>query len=130
MFSRFSTELLCFVFPECNLLRILYTCSAQTQPDYNTALQALDLAHRWQVQVVVTILCDLLCGMITDDSFAAISEQAALKARVSKTMSYLDVQGIQRCCNRSSNNIGIEVRQASALLETHFLASLRFIRTK
>ena len=65
-------------------LRILYTCSAQQKPDYTAALQALDLAHRWQVQVVVTILSDLLGGMITDESFAAIAEQAALKARVSK----------------------------------------------
>ena len=65
-------------------LRILYTCSAQKKPDYTTALHALDLAHRWQVQAVVTILSDLLGGMITDESFAAIAEQAALKARVSK----------------------------------------------
>ena len=60
-------------------LEILYTCSAQTKPDYTTALQALDLAHRWQVQVVVTILSDLLGGMITDESFVAIAEQAVLK---------------------------------------------------
>ena len=60
-------------------LEILYTCSAQTKPDYNTALQALDLAHRWQVQVAVTILSNLLGGMITDESFGAIAEQAALK---------------------------------------------------
>ena len=28
--------------------RILYTCSAQAEPDHETALGALDLAHRWQ----------------------------------------------------------------------------------
>ena len=60
-------------------LEILYTCSAQTKPDYSTALEALDLAHRWQVQVAVSILSDLLGGMITDESFAAIAEQAVLK---------------------------------------------------
>ena len=76
----------CFAFG-CHIatsLRILYTCSAQTMPDHTTALQALDLAHRWQVQVAVTILSDLLGRMITDESFVAIAEQAVLKARVSK----------------------------------------------
>jgi hypothetical protein len=42
--------------------RILYTCSAQDEPDYETALGALDLAHRWQVEAVVAILTDLLAG--------------------------------------------------------------------
>jgi hypothetical protein len=42
--------------------RILYTCSAQAEPDHETALGALDLAHRWQVEVVVEILTDLLAG--------------------------------------------------------------------
>ena len=43
-------------------VRILYTCSAQDEPDHETALGALDLAHRWQVDVVVAILTDLLAG--------------------------------------------------------------------
>eukprot|EP00435_Cladocopium_sp_Y103_P062891 s1389_g24.t1 len=61
------------------ILRILYTCSAQVEPDHQTALQALDLAHRWQVEVVVAILTDLLAGMITEKSFVPIAEHAVLK---------------------------------------------------
>ena len=61
-------------------MRILYTCSMQTEPDYSTVLHALDLAHRWQVEVVVTILAQLLQGMITDESFLTIAEHAVLKA--------------------------------------------------
>ena len=44
--------------------RILYTCSAQDEPERETALGALDLAHRWQVEAVVAILTDLLAGAI------------------------------------------------------------------
>ena len=61
------------------ILEIIYTCSAQSDPDYETALQALDLAHRWQVDVVVGILADLLSSKLTDKSFATIAEQAILK---------------------------------------------------
>ena len=43
-------------------IRILYTCSVQDELDHQTALHALDLAHRWQVDVVVAILTDLLAG--------------------------------------------------------------------
>eukprot|EP00438_Fugacium_kawagutii_P034334 Skav216689 [mRNA] locus=scaffold91:200456:201436:+ [translate_table: standard] len=60
-------------------LEALYTCSFQGAPDYQTALSALDLAHRWQVEVVVAILADLLQKMITQESFPAIAEHAALK---------------------------------------------------
>eukprot|EP00438_Fugacium_kawagutii_P018504 Skav201477 [mRNA] locus=scaffold828:36253:37224:- [translate_table: standard] len=60
-------------------LEALYTCSSQGDPDYHTVLSALDLAHRWQVEVVVAILADLLQKMITEESFPAISEHAALK---------------------------------------------------
>eukprot|EP00435_Cladocopium_sp_Y103_P061871 s1389_g23.t1 len=60
-------------------VEILYTCSVQDELDHETALEALDLAHRWQVQVVVDILTDLLAGMITYASFAAIGEHAILK---------------------------------------------------
>ena len=42
--------------------RILYTCSVQEGLDHQTALGALDLAHRWQAEVVVAILSDLLAG--------------------------------------------------------------------
>eukprot|EP00438_Fugacium_kawagutii_P004783 Skav203120 [mRNA] locus=scaffold447:619283:620113:+ [translate_table: standard] len=60
-------------------LEALYTCSSQGDPDHETALSALDLAHRWQVAAVVAILSDLIQGMITEESFAAIAEHAALK---------------------------------------------------
>eukprot|EP00438_Fugacium_kawagutii_P022977 Skav236566 [mRNA] locus=scaffold2180:5369:6277:+ [translate_table: standard] len=60
-------------------LEVLYTCCSQGDPDYQTVLAALDLAHRWQVEVVVGILSDLLQTMITAESFPAIAEHAALK---------------------------------------------------
>ena len=60
-------------------LETLYTCSSQGDPDYNTALSALDLAHRWQVDVVVVILQDLLSELISEDSFLTIAEHAQLK---------------------------------------------------
>lgn len=63
-------------------LRLLYTCSTKLDPDYQMVLQALDVAHRWQVEVVVTILADLLQGMITDESFVAIAEHSVLKVRM------------------------------------------------
>ena len=52
----------CFGHVELPRPRILYTCSAQHEPDHKTALHALDLAHRWQVDVVVDILTGLLAG--------------------------------------------------------------------
>eukprot|EP00435_Cladocopium_sp_Y103_P009738 s282_g2.t1 len=61
------------------VLETLYTCSSQGDPDYKTALSALDLAHRWQMEVVVAILSDLVAELITAESFAAIAEHAALK---------------------------------------------------
>mmetsp|Transcript_78797 Transcript_78797/g.96353 ORF Transcript_78797/g.96353 Transcript_78797/m.96353 type:complete len:335 (-) Transcript_78797:41-1045(-) len=61
-------------------LEVLYTCSSQSDPiHWETALSALDLAHRWQVDVVVAILAALLQDMVAEDSFSAIAEQAALK---------------------------------------------------
>eukprot|EP00438_Fugacium_kawagutii_P021078 Skav205901 [mRNA] locus=scaffold123:296449:297252:+ [translate_table: standard] len=60
-------------------LQALYTCSSQGDPDYQTALSALDLAHRWQVEVVVAILADLIQKLITEESFHDIAEHAALK---------------------------------------------------
>lgn len=61
------------------VLETLYTCSSQSDPDYKTALSALDLAHRWQMEVVVAILADLVAELITAESFVAIAEHAALK---------------------------------------------------
>ena len=60
-------------------LETLYTCSSQGDPDYKTALSALDLAHRWQVDAVVEVLADFIEGLIAEASFAAIAEHAALK---------------------------------------------------
>ena len=60
-------------------LEALYTCSSQGDPDYKTALSALDLAHRWQVEAVVAVLADLIEGLITEESFPAVAEHAALK---------------------------------------------------
>lgn len=60
-------------------LETLYTCSAQGDPHYKTALAALDLAHRWQVEAVVAILADLMIEQIDEQSFGAIAEHAALK---------------------------------------------------
>ena len=60
-------------------LEALYTCSLQGDPDYKTALSALDLAHRWQVEVVVAILADVVEELINQESFAEIAEHAALK---------------------------------------------------
>ena len=42
--------------------RILYTSSVPDELDHQTALHALDVAHRWQAQVVVVILTNLLTG--------------------------------------------------------------------
>eukprot|EP00438_Fugacium_kawagutii_P017859 Skav229922 [mRNA] locus=scaffold3709:29085:29645:+ [translate_table: standard] len=60
-------------------LEVLCTCSSQGAPDYQTVLSAMDWAHRWQVEVVVGILADFLQTMITEESFPAIAEHAALK---------------------------------------------------
>ncbi|CAE7452894.1 klhl36 [Symbiodinium sp. CCMP2456] len=60
-------------------LDVLYTSSTRTDPDHETMLVALDLAHRWQVHSVVQALCSALCDMIDVKSFAAIAEAAVLK---------------------------------------------------
>ena len=61
-------------------LEILYTCSTQSDPNYKTVLDTLDLAHRWQVDFVVSILAELLERKITDESFEEIAERAILKS--------------------------------------------------
>ena len=61
------------------LLEALYTSSSLSDPGYKTVLSALDLAHRWQIEVVVRMLADLVGEMITKESFPAIAEHAALK---------------------------------------------------
>eukprot|EP00435_Cladocopium_sp_Y103_P030464 s2633_g7.t1 len=95
-------------------LEILYTCSAQYEPDYETALHALDLAHRWQVEVVVAILTDLLAGMITDASFGAIAEHALLK-------------GLERL-KTAAKRFGTESSRVQADLKNGCLPAARFSR--
>ena len=41
-------------------LDVLYTCGTRSDPDYQHALVALDLAHRWQVHRAVDVLADAL----------------------------------------------------------------------
>ncbi|CAE7369889.1 klhl36 [Symbiodinium necroappetens] len=61
-------------------LDVLYTSSTRQDPDHKTMLEAMDLAHRWQVQGVVQSLCTALQNMIDAKSFVAIAEAAVLKA--------------------------------------------------
>lgn len=60
-------------------LDLLYTGSSCSDVGFKEALVALDLSHRWQVGHVVTMVTGALEGMLTDESFTAISESAALK---------------------------------------------------
>ena len=60
-------------------LDLLYTSSTREDPDHETMLVALDLAHRWQVHGVVQTLCNGLRDMIDASSFVAIAEAASLK---------------------------------------------------
>ena len=56
-----------------------YTSSLPETPTVEVTLLALDLAHRWQVEEVVTILSEILEGMIRSETFAVIAEAASLK---------------------------------------------------
>ncbi|CAE7742034.1 klhl36 [Symbiodinium microadriaticum] len=58
---------------------LLYTSSTGEDPNYQTMLVALDLAHRWQVNGVVSVLAGMLSEMIAVNSFPAIAEAAMLK---------------------------------------------------
>lgn len=60
-------------------LDLLYTSSTREDPDHSTMLEALDLAHRWQIHGVVRTLCKALCDMIDAKSFVAVAETASLK---------------------------------------------------
>ena len=80
-------------------LEALYTCSLQGDPDYKTALSGLDLAHRWQVEVVVAILADVVEELINQESFAEIAEHAALKG----------LDQLKKACQRfGSKNVAIQ----------------------
>lgn len=56
-----------------------YTSYIPETPTVEVTLVALDLAHRWQVEEVVTILSEILEGMIRNETFAVIAEAASLK---------------------------------------------------
>jgi len=60
-------------------LELLYTGTSSADLDASVALEALDLAHRWQTQGIVTMVVCALKDMITDKNFASIAEVAALK---------------------------------------------------
>ena len=61
------------------LLQMIYTCSSQDEPSYETFLEALDLAHRWQVSDAVSIIAQALSGLLEPKSFPSIAEAAVLK---------------------------------------------------
>ena len=61
-------------------LDLVYASSTCSEVQYKTALEALDLAHRWQVEGVVRVLEEILQGMITDSSFIDIASAATLKS--------------------------------------------------
>lgn len=60
-------------------LMLLYTGSTDSDCSHDSALSALDLAHRWQVNHVVTMLEHVLGTMVSDATFVSIAEAAKLK---------------------------------------------------
>ena len=67
-------------------LEVLYTCSSQGDPDYKTALSALDLAHRWQVEVVVEILADFIEGLGFQSVYSHQNKSSSLRIRIWSTL--------------------------------------------
>mmetsp|Transcript_60438 Transcript_60438/g.141348 ORF Transcript_60438/g.141348 Transcript_60438/m.141348 type:complete len:343 (-) Transcript_60438:74-1102(-) len=55
---------------------MLYTTSTHSEPDHKTMLEALDLAHCWQVPNVIDSATRALQEMITPGTFEAIAEVA------------------------------------------------------
>ena len=76
------------------LVDMLYTSSTRDDPDYKTVLVALDLAHRWQVDSIAPVLEGILTGMVTVESFVAITEAAILKG----------LELLQRACRTFATN--------------------------
>ena len=60
-------------------LDILYTGSVHQDSDYKIVLDALNLAHGWDVQSVVQVLSETLRDQITAESISEISNAAALQ---------------------------------------------------
>ena len=77
VFPIFFWSCLLHVFRPLHVSR--YTSSIPETPPVEVTLLALDLAHRWQVGEVVTILSEILQGMIRTETFAVIAEAASLK---------------------------------------------------
>jgi len=61
------------------LLDLVYTGGTSTTLDHAVALAALDLAHRWLMNNVVAMLERALKEMLSDKTFADITEAAKLK---------------------------------------------------
>lgn len=61
------------------LLELLYTGSTCAEVDVRTALAALDLAHRWQIDGVVSMISRALEGLLADDNFGIVADIALLK---------------------------------------------------
>jgi len=85
------------------LLDLLYTSSTREDPDHKTMLEALDLAHRWQVHGVVQTLCKALRDMIDANSFVVIAEAASLKG----------LETLERACA----HFGSQDEQVQAMLQ-------------
>ncbi|CAE7457056.1 unnamed protein product [Symbiodinium sp. CCMP2456] len=75
-------------------LDLVYTSSTCSEVQYKTALEALDPAHRWQVEGVVRVLEEILQGMITDSSFIDIASAATLKSLL----------GLEKACATFAQN--------------------------
>lgn len=84
-------------------LELLYTGATCSDVDAKSALPALDLAHRWQVDGVVAMISRALEGMLEDDNFSDIAEAAVLKGLIElkRTCATFatDSAGVQRQLN-------------------------------
>lgn len=61
------------------LLELMYTGTTCAEFGHEPALAALDMAHRWQVHGVTTMLEHALQSMLSDDNFGSVAEAAKLK---------------------------------------------------
>lgn len=96
-------------------LALLYTGASTVEIDASIALEALDLAHRWQTQGIVTMIVCALKDMITDKNFASIAEVAALK----------DLRDLKMCCKTfASNSTTVQKQLKDGKLPTRVLELL------
>ncbi|CAE7304406.1 KLHL26 [Symbiodinium sp. CCMP2456] len=75
-------------------LDLVYTSSTCSEAHHECAVEALDLAHRWQVASVVRVLEEILQGMITESSFVDIASSATSKGLL----------GLERACAAFAQN--------------------------